>query len=178
MEPWLSRHAGQMTPDERAGADDPTKPLPIDPDITADPSAEPGVTEPMVAPHVPVASVSTEPLDPVPAGGAPATTAGARPDRSRAVTGALIAATALLGIAVIVFLTLYLQNNSPAPALTPSPSSTPTLTTPPTEGPPVDVPETPEDAPDEPDEPAPDPTTPPDPTDPPDPDPTETPAGG
>jgi hypothetical protein len=151
-----------MTPDDRAGADDPTKPLPVDPDIANDP----GPTEPMVAAHMPVATVSTEPLDPV-AGGP-----GTRPDRSRALMWGLIAAVLLLGVGVIVVLSFYLGNDRPTPALSPTPSTSLTVTPLPTEGPPVDVPETPED---EPDEPAPQPTTPPEPTEPPDPEPTETP---
>ena len=140
-----------MTPDDRPDPDGPTKPLPVDPESSA--------TEPMVAPHVPVADVSTAPLGRV---------AVARTGRSRALMGALIAAVVLLGIILIVFLTLYLQGQ-PAPALTPSPlpSTSPTVTTPPTEPAPVEPTEEPE--------PEPEPTTPPEPTDPPDPDPTETP---
>jgi len=150
-----------MTPDDRSGSDDPTKPLPVE----SNGSIEPGPTEPLIAPHVPVADVSTAELGPVAAvGGA------ARPDRSRALAAGLIAAVVLLGITGIVFLILYLQNGEPTPALTPTPSTSLTVTPLPTEGPPVDVPETPED-----DEPEPEPTTPPEPTEPPDPDPTETP---
>ena len=141
-----------MTPDEGPDRDGPTKPLPVDPESSA--------TEPMVAPHVPVADVSTAPLGPV---------AVARTGRSRALMGVLIAAVVLLGITLIVFLTMYFQGQ-PTPALTPSPlpSTSPTVTTPPTEPAPVDEPS------EEP-EPEPEPTTPPEPTDPPDPDPTETP---
>jgi hypothetical protein len=143
-----------MEPDDPVDPDGPTKPLPV----------EPGPTEPMIAPHVPIADVSTAQLDPVaPAG---------RPHRSPG-SWWLVAAVAVLGVVLIVVLTMLWGNApTPTPTVTPTPESTPTFTVPPTEGPPVDVPETPEDAPDEP---APEPTTPPEPTDPPDPDPTETP---
>lgn len=143
-----------MTPDDRAG-DQPTKPLPQDP----------GPTEPIIAPHVPVANLSTAPLDPV---GAAAPLA--RSGSSRGFMWGLIAAVAVLGVLLIVILTIFLGDNAPTPAVTQTPSPTPTLTVPPSEGPPVDVPETPEDQPE------PEPTTPPEPTDPPDPDPTGTPA--
>ncbi len=149
-----------MTPDDRPGADEPTKPLPVDPDT---PAAAP--TEPMVAAHVPVVDVSTAELDPV-----GPTTAASRPDRSRGLTWALIAAVALLGITVIVVLTMFMQNDPPAPGLTPTPSSSPTVTTPPAEAP------TPDEEPEEePVEPEPEPTTPPQPTEPPAPEPTGTP---
>jgi hypothetical protein len=143
-----------MTPDDQAG-DQPTKPLPQDP----------GPTEPIIAPHVPVANLSTAPLDPVGAADPLA-----RPGRSRAFMWALIAAVLVLGVLLIVVLTNFV-GDPPAPAVTQTPSPTPTLTVTPSEGPPIDVPETPED-----DEPEPAPTTPPEPTDPPDPEPTGTPA--
>jgi hypothetical protein len=142
-----------MTPDDRAG-DQPTKPLPQDP----------GPTEPIIAPHVPVANLSTAPLDPVGAAGPLA-----RPGRSRAGLWGLGAAVRVLGVVLIVVLTMFLGDR-PTPVVTPTPSTTPTVTAPPTEGPTVDVPETPEEQPE------PGPTTPPEPTDPPDPDPTGTPA--
>ena len=140
-----------MTPDERAG-DQPTKPLP----------QNPGPTEPIIAPHVPVANLSTAPLEPVGAAGPPA-----RSGPPRGFLWALVAAVLVLGVLLIVILTIFL-GDPPTPAVTPTPSPTPTLTVTPSEGPPVDVPETPEEQPE------PEPTTPPEPTDPPDPDPDPT----
>ncbi len=143
-----------MTPDDLAG-DQPTKPLPQDP----------GPTEPIVAPHVPVADLSTAPLDPVGAAGALVPR-----DRSRAFIWGLVAAVAVLGILLIVILTVFL-GDQPTPAVSPTPTSSPSVSTSPSELPPAD--DTPSEAPEEP---APEPTTPPEPTDPPDPEPTETPA--
>ena len=144
-----------MTPDDRPGAEEPTKPLPV----------EPGPSEPIVAPHVPVADLSTAPLDPI----EPPT---ARSDRSRVLTGGLLAAVLLLGATAIAFLILYLQDAEPAPALAPTPSSSPTVTVPPSEAP-TSGGEAPSE---EPAPPAPEPTTPPEPTVPPVPEPTGTPA--
>jgi hypothetical protein len=146
-----------MTPDDPVDHDGPTKPLPVDP--------APGATEPMVAAHVPVADVSTAPVGPVDP---------AAPSRSRGLTAGLVTTAALLGVAAIALLTLYLQDDRPTPALTPSPipSSSPSVTIPP-----VDTPTTDDPPSEEPVDPAPEPepTTPPEPTDPPDPEPTETP---
>ncbi len=151
-----------MTPDERPD-DGPTKPLPVDPAI------DPGPTEPIIAPHVPVANLSTAPTDPV---GAAAPVA-AR-DRSRAFTWGLVAAVALLGILLIVILTLFL-GDPPTPAVTPTPSSTPSVAPSPSQLPPEE--EAPSEEPQpQPPPPAPEPTTPPEPTDPSDPEPTGTPA--
>ena len=147
-------NADEMNPDD-TGADGPTQPLPLGP----------GPTEPIIAPHVPVANLSTAPLDPV----IPAT---ARSGRSRALTGGLLAAVLLLGATAIAFLILYLQDAEPAPALAPTPSSSPTVTVPPSEAP-TSGGEAPSE---EPAPPAPEPTTPPEPTVPPVPEPTGTPA--
>lgn len=83
-----------MTPDDVAG-DNPTLPLPLEPGAGAPGS---GATEPIVAPHVPVADLSTAPLEPAtaaPAGRAP----------SRLGMWALIGVIAVLGIGVIEFIT-------------------------------------------------------------------------
>jgi hypothetical protein len=145
-----------MTPDDRPG-EEPTKPLPVDP----------GPTEPIIAPHVPVANLSTAPTDPV---GAAAPLAPR--DRSRAFMWGLVAAVALLGILLIVILTVFL-GDPPTPAVTPTPSSTPSVAPSPSQLPPEE--EAPSEEP-QPPPPAPEPTTPPEPTDPPDPEPTGTPA--
>ncbi len=143
-----------MTPDNRPG-EDPTKPLPVDP----------GPTEPIVAPHVPIANLTTAPLDPVGAAG-PLTPR----DRSRTFTWVLVAAVAALGVLLIVILTAF-QGDPPTPAVTPTPSTTPSVTPSPAEAPPEQEPPGEEPVP-----PAPEPTTPPEPTVPPDPEPTGTPA--
>ena len=162
VEPPESGNAENMTPDDRPG-EEPTKPLPVEPDHTP-----PGPNTPVVAAHVPVADVATAPLDAVPG-------MGTRPARPRALTGALIASVAVLGIAVIVVLSSYVQGQVPIPALTPIPSPSSSITlTPGT----TDVP-APSDPPsDQPGDPTPEPTSTPLPTDPPpDPTPTPTPAG-
>jgi hypothetical protein len=84
-----------MTPDDPAG-DLPTKPLPQEPGAVA---PDPGPTEPIIAPHVPVADLSTAPLTPA---GAPAAARGP----SRLGMWALVGMIAVLGIAVIVIGTL------------------------------------------------------------------------
>jgi hypothetical protein len=152
-----------MTPDDPTG-EGPTQPLPIEPDAGASP------TEPVVAPHVPVADLSTAPLDPV---DTPA--AAASRDRSRALTWGLIAAVLLFGIAVIVVLTMYFQGQEPGPTLSPAPSLSPTVSPTPSEVAPAPGDDAPSEAPVEP-PPAPEPTPTPEPTVPPDPDPTGTPA--
>jgi len=151
-----------MTPDDPAG-DLPTKPHPQEPGAAA---PDPGPTEPIIAPHVPVADLSTAPLAPA---GAPVAARGP----SRLGMWALVGMIALLGIAVIVIGTLWLQSNDPAPVSTgtPTPSVSVTPSATPTDDGDDDAP--PSEAPVDP---GPAPTTPPEPTEPPDPDPTGTPA--
>ena len=157
----MSGDAGEMTPDDRLG-EEPTRPLPVETDRTPT-----GPTEPVVAPHVPIADVATAPLDPV-----AAPIAGARRERPRALTGGLVSAVAVLGIVVIVVLTMYFQGRDPVPVSTPFPSQSPSITVSP---PPTEAPAPAEPPSDTPSEPTPEPTPTPLPTDPPAPDPTVTP---
>lgn len=125
----------------------PTRPLP-------DPASAP--TE-QFAPHVPVADLSTAPLDPV-AGPSAASTAPERP--RRAIWPWVLLAVVLLGalIAIVVGMNLD-QGDHPLTPASPSASPTPSVTAT-TPAPDATIPETPDQAPDDP-PPTQEPTTPP-----------------
>jgi hypothetical protein len=142
--------------------DDPTQPLPAADGTAGPPDAVP--TEPMVAPHVPVADAGTADvaaMEPVPAA---STGSGVR----RAIVVGLSALAAAV-IAVLLLSTLP-RGEAPAPVESSSPPASPS--------PSVTVPEVDDGTdsePDPPDEPEPDPEPTPEPTPEPDPEPEPTP---
>ena len=139
--------------------DEPTKPLPAD--LSGVPASAEAPTEPLIAPHVPVADVSTTELSALTQPVAP---------RGRLGAGVLAVVGGLAGAAVIgtvLLLTLTPRGGAPASDPSPSPSTTVTVDTAddsdgsdaPAPPPPPPPPAEPTPEPTTPSEPTPEPTT-------------------